>query len=221
MFTGDAPEMQEKSQANPTQAKDFASGFQDGLDLDLTEDSVKYKSIAEYNSAQQKLPESKRDNWIDAVVKKKGIELNEKYNGDKLKIGKALIEKFENYFSRMLYISLPIFAFFIWVLYRRNKNHYFVDHVIFSIHIYCAFYILLFVAQMITTVKDFFTDQPVGVIAFIVAFSLFFYLYISLKNHFNQSRSKTLLKFIILNLLTLFLMLSLMIVFFMFSLFSI
>ena len=221
MFTGEMPEKPEKIGANRTQAKDFASGFQEGLNIDLDEDTVKFKTIAEYNASQKKLPESKRDNWLDAVVKKKGIEINEKYKGDKLKIGKALIEKFEQYFSRMLYISLPIFAFFIWVLYRRNKNHYFVDHMIFSIHIYCAFYIILFLGQIITTIKDYFNAEPSGIIAFLVAFSLFFYLYKSLRNHFNQSRIKTLLKYVILNILTMFLMTILMVAFFMFSLFNI
>ena len=221
MFTGEVPEKPEKIGSNKTQAKDFASGFQEGLNIDLDEDTVKFKTIAEYNTAQQKLPESKRDNFLDAVIKKKGIEINEKYNGDKFKIGKALIEKFEHYFSRMLYISLPIFAFFIWVLYRRNKNHFFVDHMIFSIHIYCAFYIILFVGQMITTVKGYFSAEPSGIITFLIAFSLFFYLYKSLRNHFNQSRKKTLLKYVILNILTMFLMAILMITFFMFSLFNI
>ena len=221
MFTGEVPEKPVKIGSKTTQAKDFASGFQEGLNIDLDEDTVKFKTIAEYNASQQKLPDSKRDNWLDAVIKKKGIEINEKYNGDKFKIGKALIEKFEHYFSRMLYISLPIFAFFIWVLYRRNKNHYFVDHLIFSIHIYCAFYIILFVGQMITTVKGYFSAEPSGIIAFLVAFSLFFYLYKSLRNHFNQSRKKTLLKYIILNILTMFLMTILMVAFFMFSLFNI
>jgi len=154
-------------------------------------------------------------------VKKKGIELNEKYEGDKFKIGKALIEKFQHYFSRMLYISLPIFAFFLWVLYRRNKNHYFVDHLIFSIHLYCAYFIILFVVQLINLFTDLVFDKIFAPFSFITPFLLFFYLYKSLRNHFHQSRKKTLLKLFILNILTVFLMSVLMIVFFMFSLFNI
>jgi len=221
MFTGEAPVKPEGAGSKANTSKDFASGLQEGLELELDNDTVNYKTIAAYNAAQQKLPSSKKDNWLDAVIKKKGIELNEKYGGDNLKIGKALIEKFENYFSRMLYISLPIFAFFIWVLYRRNKNHFFVDHIIFSIHIYCAFYIILFITQIVSTVNDFLSDQLSGIIAFIVPLTLVFYLYKSLKNHFNQSRKKTLLKCLILILLTMFLMATLMVIFFMFSLFNI
>ena len=221
MFTGEAPIKPEGAGSQANTSKDFASGLQEGLELELDNDTVNYKTIAAYNAAQQKLPSSKKDNWLDAVIKKKGIELNEKYGGDNLKIGKALIEKFENYFSRMLYISLPIFAFFIWVLYRRNKNHFFVDHIIFSIHIYCAFYIILFITQIVSIVNDFFSDQLSLIIAFIVPLSLVFYLYKSLKNHFNQSRKKTLLKCLLLILLTMFLMATLMVIFFMFSLFNI
>jgi flagellar basal body-associated protein FliL len=221
MFTGEAPVKPESAGSKANTSKDFASGLQEGLELDIDNDTVNYKTIAAYNAAQQKLSSSKKDNWLDAELKKKGIELNEKYGGDNLKIGKALIEKFENYFSRMLYISLPIFAFFIWVLYRRNKNHFFVDHIIFSIHIYCAFYIILFITQIVSIVNDFFSDQLSGIIAFVVPLSLVFYLYKSLKNHFNQSRKKTLLKCLILILLTMFLMATLMVIFFMFSLFNI
>jgi hypothetical protein len=221
MFTGEVPDKPEDLQNQANAPKDFASGFNEGFNLDLNNDTVKYKTVKEYNAAQQKLPVSKRDNWLDAVVKKKGIEINEKYDGDKFKIGKAIIEKLEHYFSRMLYISLPIFAFFLWVLYRRNKNHYFVDHLIFSIHIYCAFYIILFVAKIITTIKDYFYKPPIDIISLLVSFTLFFYLYKSLRNHFNQSRGKTILKFFILNILTFFLMGALVIVFFMFSLFNI
>ncbi len=221
MFTGGVPDKPEALQNKPNAPKDLASGFNEGFNLNLNDDTVRYKTIKEYNAAQQKLPASKRDNWIDAVVKKKGIEINEKYDGDNFKIGKALIEKLEHYFSRMLYISLPIFAFFLWVLYRRNKNHYFVDHLIFSIHIYCAFYIILFVAKIVTTIKEYFYKPPIGIISFLFACILFFYLYKSLRNHFNQSRRKTILKFFILNILTFFLMGALVIVFFMFSLFNI
>jgi hypothetical protein len=221
IFTGDVSDQKEGlgKKANPQ--KDFVSGLNEGFKLELNDDSVNYKTITEYNTAQQKLPKSKRDNWVDAVVKMKGIELNEKYNGDKLKIGQALFEKLEHYFSRMLYISLPLFALFLWVLYRRNKNHFFVDHLIFSIHIYCAFFIILFAVKLINLFTEFAFKHTFSLVAVITPFLLFFYLYKSLRNHFGQSRFKTFVKFFILNILTVFLMGTLMIIFFMFSLFNI
>lgn len=221
IFTGDGTDKNEGLGKNANPQQDFVSGLNEGFRLELNNDSANYKSIAEYNAAQQKLPKSKRDNWLDAVVKKKGIELNQKFNGDKLKIGQALFEKLEHYFSRMLYISLPLFALFLWVLYRRNKNHFFVDHLIFSIHIYCAFYIILFVVKIINLFTEFAFHQTLSLVSAITPLLLFFYLYKSLRNHFGQSSIKTVVKFFILNILTVFLMGTLMVVFFMFSLFNI
>ena len=221
MFTGDVPERLEDIPANPTPKADFASGLSEGFKLNIGEDSVNFKTIAEYNAAQQKLPASKRANWIESSIEKKSIEINQKYNRDKFKIGKALLEQFEHYFSRMLYISLPIFALFLWVLYRRNKNHYFVDHLIFSIHIYCAFFIFLFSVKLINLISEFLLHQSFGIVVGITPFVLFFYLYKSLRNHFNQSRAKTVLKFFILNILTMLLMVVLMSAFILLSLFNI
>ena len=202
-------------------AKDIASGLNDGFELNLGNDSIKYKTVAAYDSAQKKLPKEKKDSWLETNLNKKQIELNAKYDNNKFKIGKALIEQFQHYFSRMLYISLPLFALFLWILYRRNKNHYFVDHLIFSIHIYCAFFIVLFLVKIINLVTDLTIHKTFDIIGATTPFILFFYLYKALKNHFNQSRSKTILKFFILSFLTLLLMSFLMLSFILLSLFNI
>ena len=221
IFTGEVPGEQDMASANGLPTKEIATGINNEINLEIGDDSIQYKTVSAYNAAQQKLPPAKRDEWLDALVKKKGIELNEKYKGDKFKIGKALVEKFEQYFSRMLYISLPIFAFFIWILYRRSKQYFFVDHIIFSIHIYCAFYIVLFSVKMVDTLFRYFKSNLPAFIPFLVAVTLVYYLYKSLRNHFNQPRFKTLLKSMILIILTLLLMGTLMFLFFMFSLFNI
>jgi hypothetical protein len=124
----------------------------------------------------------------------------------------------------MLYISLPLFALFLWVLYRRNKNHYFVDHLIFSIHIYCAFFIILFAVKLVNlfteSIESLLHQPPYTIAAYIAPILMFYYLYKALRNHFNQSRFKTVLKFIVLNFLTVILMAGLMLVFILLSLFN-
>ncbi len=223
MFNGEVPDkpipIDAKSAVMPP--KDIASGLNDGFNIHLGEDSTQYKSIEEYNIAQSKLPDNKKNNWLESSIQKKVIELNNKYNHDKFKVGKALIEQFEHYFSRMLYISLPLFALFLWILYRRNKNHYFVDQLIFSIHIYCAFFIILFAVKIINFLTEQIWHKSFWIISAVTPFILFFYLYKALRNHFCQSRSKTVLKFLILNVLTLILMSILMLSFILLSLFNI
>lgn len=184
-------------------------------------DTFNYKSIEAYEKAQSKLSPSNRDNWLEHKIALQQIYLNEKYKGDKFEIGKAIIEQFKHYFSRILYISLPIFAFFIWILYRSNKTHYFVDHLIFSIHIYCAFFIILFMVKIVDNIYEYLVHKPFTFMDIAVAFILFFYLYKSLRNHFKQSRFKTVIKFLILNTLTIFLMTFLVTSFILLSLFNI
>ena len=191
------------------------------FNINLENDTVQYKSLEAYDSAQARLVNSKKDNWLESAIVKKSIEINQKYKDDNYKIGKALMEQFQHYFSRMLYISLPLFALFLWVLYRRNKNHYFVDHLIFSIHIYCAFFIILFTLKILNLVSELVFHKTFDLFAAITPLVLFFYLYKALRNHFGQSRAKTILKFTILNFLTVTLMGALMLAFILLSLFNI
>jgi hypothetical protein len=204
----------------PKQQLDSALKAADEFKLQVGSDSVNYKSANAYDSAQNKLPVVKRDNWLEAKLVKQGILLNEKYKGDKFEVGKAIIEKFQHYFSRILYISLPIFAFFVWLLYRRNKTHYFVDHLIFSIHIYCAFFIIMFFVKVIDAIYEFWLHKPFTILDITAAVLLLFYLYKSLRNHFGQSRPKTIAKFFILNFLTSIMMSILMIAFLLLSFFN-
>jgi len=195
---------------------------EDRLNLQIGSDTISYKTLGAYDSAQLKLLSSKKDNWFESALIKKSIELNNKYNNDVFKIEEAIFKQFEHYFSRMLYISLPLFALFLWALYRRNKNHYFVDHLIFSIHIYCAFFIILFALKLVDLSTEFiFKRPPFGAAAIITSILMFYYLYKALSNHFNQSRVKTIIKFIILNFLTIILMGLLMTSFILLSLFNI
>ena len=210
-----------KTDLKKTDAKNVEVKKEGGLNFQIGNDAIPYKTIGAYDSAQSKLPDTKKDSWIESSLVKKTIELNDKFKDDKFKFGEALMEQFQHYFSRMLYISLPLFALFLWILYRRNKNHYFVDHLIFSIHIYCAFFIILFALKLVDLSTEFiFKRPPFGAAAIITSILMFYYLYKALRNHFNQSRFKTVLKFIILNFLTAILMAGLMLVFILLSLFN-
>jgi hypothetical protein len=223
VFSGELPDKSAQNQPAPIGApkKDIAKDLGEELRFDFGNDTTRYATVEAYEKAQSLLPIEKKDNWLERALEKKSIQLNQKYAGDKFEIGKALIEQFRHYFSRMLYISLPVFAFFIWILYRRNKNHYFVDHIIFSIHIYCAYFIILFVVKNIELVYENLMHTPFTVLDIFVALLLPYYLYKSLRNHFHQSRAKTLVKFSILTTLTMVLMGVLMFSFFLLSFFNI
>ena len=110
-----------KTDLKKTDAKNVEVKKEGGLNFQIGNDTIPYKTIGAYDSAQSKLPDTKKDSWFESSLVKKTIELNDKFKDDKFKFGEALMEQFEHYFSRMLYISLPMFALFLWILYRRNK----------------------------------------------------------------------------------------------------
>lgn len=221
-FNSTQPPAEMKGVANSSiKAPSPANLPKNNIVFNMDDDTIQYKSVAEYEMAQSQLSNAKQDNWLTSEIIKKSIQINEKYENDNYKIGEAIIENFQHYFSRMLYISLPMFAFFLWVLYRRNKNHFFVDHLIFSIHIYCAFFIILFLVKLINGFTNLVFDKTFVLFTVLTPLVLFFYLYKALRNHFNQSRWKTIFKFMVLNFLTTVLMAILMFGFILLSLFNI
>jgi hypothetical protein len=179
-----------------------------------------YGTIAAYDSAQSKLPKQKKDKWLTSKLIKQQILINNKYGNDQNKILDAVLENFKHNFSKILYLSLPIFAFFLWVLYKSNKSYYFADHMIFSIHLYCAYFIIIFIFTLLEIIVKFFTPST-GILDFIYFVSLLFYFYKAVRNYYGQSRKKTLLKFFVINILNTFSFMFLFVVLILLSLFTI
>lgn len=179
-----------------------------------------YGTIGAYDSAQSKLPKQKKDKWLTSKLIKQQILINNKYGNDQNKILDAVLENFKHNFSKILYLSLPIFAFFLWVLYKSNKSYYFADHMIFSIHLYCAYFIIIFIFTLLEIIVKFFTPST-GILDFIYFVSLLFYFYKAVRNYYGQSRKKTLLKFFLINVLNTFSFMFLFVVLILLSLFTI
>ena len=178
-----------------------------------------YGTLAAYDSAQSKLPKQKKDNWLTSKLIKQQIIINNKFGNEQNKILAALIDNFKHNFSKILYLSLPIFAFFLWILYKRNRSYYFADHMIFSIHLYCAYFIIIFIFTLLDLVVKFFTPST-GILEFFFFSSLLLYFYKAIRNFYGQSRKKTILKFILINILNLFSFMFLFLVLILLSLFT-
>ncbi|MCG9970041.1 DUF3667 domain-containing protein [Christiangramia crocea] len=105
---------------------------------------------------------------------------------------------FINYFISKLpfiiFFYLPVFALFIWLLYlRRNFNY--MEHLIFAFHTQTMFFFLYGFALLLE-------EFIAGNWAFTGAnFIFLFYLYKGMRNFYGQGRVKTILKFILLNLI--------------------
>jgi hypothetical protein len=161
-----------------------------------------YHTVEGYDSAQQKLPEDFRDGWFKRALVHKLIHLQDEYRTDKKAFKEHLKENILHSFPKILFITLPLFALILNILYfRHKKQYYYVDHGIFTIHVYCATFILLLMAILVNKLGDMTGLGWVQVISIIIQLGIWFYiliyLYKAMRGFYHQGRFKTFVKYFI------------------------
>jgi len=94
----------------------------------------------------------------------------------------------------IIFFYLPVFALFIWLLYLRRSFNY-MEHLVFAFHVQTTLFVFYIIGYSI----DYFFNSEWGLSLANTGF--LFYLYKSLRNFYGQSRVKTILKFILLNII--------------------
>ena len=157
-----------------------------------------FPTVAAYDSAQQKLPVTNRDHWLRRRIKLKTIELNERYKNEKGNLFRELISNYIHNCPKILFISLPIFALLLKLLYIRRKQFYYVDHGIFSIHLYIFSFLILLVLFGIGELKTYTGWSWLNwLTAAMIIYSLIYY-YKAMRRFYGQRRAKTVIKYILL-----------------------
>ncbi len=178
---------------------------------------AKYRSFFAYDSVENTLPPNKKDGWIVRRLVKKQIEIDEKYKENPKEALKKLIESLLHRLPYMLFISLPLFAFILKLVYIRRKQFYFADHAVFTIHLYVFTFILLMVVFGLGKLQDATGWGLINLLLFILFLFLFFYLYKAMRKFYGQKRGKTFLKFLFVGILSLIMMAILFAMFMFFS----
>lgn len=159
-----------------------------------------YRSIAEYDSLEKALPVSKRDGWLKRRVTKKVIAVNNKYRGNSQEALDKLGESILHRLPYMLFVSLPLFALILRLVYIRRKwrrQFYIADHGVFTIHLYVFSFILLLLVFALGALQDATHWKFIDWFIFILLMLLFFYLYKAMRNFYGQRRLKTFFKFLL------------------------
>ena len=193
----------------------------EGVNVSFGNDVDDYKSVEQYDSVQKSLPEGKKDNWFKKMFTRRGVAINVKYHGDQSKIGVSLWDKFIHSFPYLLFVSLPLYALFLKLLYIRRKQFFYADHGVFLIHLYVFTFILLLVYFCIDKIADITEWRWLGIIQGILMLMGMVYAIRAMKYFYEQRWGKTILKFIIFNILCLVAVLVLFTVFFVFSFYQV
>ena len=200
-----------------TTAKDKLKSQQDNFSLFTSDTDPNYHSLAEYDSLQGKLPASKKDNFIRRRFARQNLYLRDKYNNDSNAIWKAILNKFKHLFPQMFFVSLPLFALLLQLLYVRKKSFYYVNHVVFSIHLYCGTFIVILLAMLLSYLTGLAGLEIEDWVGLVFTLAVFFYWYKSMRNFYEQRRGKTILKYILLLILAIFVWAFIFVIFFIFS----
>ena len=178
---------------------------------------MEYASVEAYDAIQAELPEGRKDGVLNHLVKRKLIYFEEKSNSESITLIRTILERFLHYFPQIFFISLPLFALILKLLYVRKKQFLYVDHAIFAIHLYCASFIIILVRYTISAINEPLDWMPLNILSFLVVLSAFFYEYKAMRNFYLQGRFKTILKWMLLNTLAFLMIAILMGGFFVFS----
>lgn len=191
--------------------------------ISITGDDYEFKDKAEYDTYQDSLPKQKRDGYIKRTYVHRMIALHKKYDTPEggSEILHDLLERFLHSLPYLLFISLPLYALFLKLLYVSNKKFYFADHGIFLVYLYIFTFIFLLVFFTLSRISGFSGFSWLSYIMILMFLGGVYYAYKSMRNFYEQGRWKTIAKFIIFNILTSISLLLLFLGFFIFSAFVI
>lgn len=175
---------------------------------------LNYQSVEAYRRMQAALPKDKKNSWIEKAFITKIIAASEtgKLKGERAFLSSFLYNLFHS-FPKMLFTSLPLFALFLGWLYGRRKDLAYSDHAIFTIHTYCATFIFLLGTFALNSLQEATGWGIIGFVQVVASFAIWLYLYKGMRHFYGESRSKTLVKFFLLNILSFFMMTLLLVIF--------
>lgn len=104
-----------------------------------------------------------------------------------MKDGKGLFHFFIGKLPIFIFIMMPFLALILKVLYARRKNHYFVEHLVFSFHTHTFLFIT-------TLALVLFGKYMHGLVIALFIVSIFFYFYLAMCRFYEQHFLKTFLK---------------------------
>ena len=166
----------------------------------------RYKSAEAYDSTERSLPDSLRDGWFTRTLTRKLVIAEGEFRADKKRYIERFGENMLHSIPKILFVSLPFFALILNVLYfRRKKTYYYVSHGIFTIHLYCATFILsmaiILLNKLYDSVSYGWLHFIIGLVIFLIVLYLMIYLYKAMRGFYGQGRAKTMVKYLMTCLL--------------------
>ncbi len=153
--------------------------------------NTKFKNVESYLNFQDSIPNVQRDGFFKKYMLVREFKIKLFFEENKKKAMWMLLDQFIHSFPTLLFISLPLLALVLQLLFFRRKKMGYAVHGIFLLHLYVfTFLALLF---YFTVVKIFSLtpfDVP-GLFAPFIFLGVLFYGYKAFRNFYILRRAKT------------------------------
>lgn len=169
---------------------------------------------AYYDSIIKIHPDTVKYNWFEKYMLRRSVTTYEFYDNDPYNFMPKIVDGFRHSVSKIVFISLPIFATLLFFIYlRRRKNYYYVAHAIFSLHYYVVMFLIISASIGLDLLFEKWKHGDYAT-ASVLFGGLLIYLYIAMLRFYKQGWFKTLLKTLFLSIITSFFVLLLAIILF-------
>jgi hypothetical protein len=180
-----------------------------------------FKSVESYVHFQDSIPKAQRDGYFKRFIQVRGIKIKQYFDEYKDKAFLKIFDQFIHSFTAIMFISLPLIAMILSMLFYRRKDHSYVGNGIFLLHLYVFTFFFTFLILLISNLTKSFNNSFFEILNFIIFLLIIFYGYKSMKNYFNLTSKKALFKYTIFLFLSSFTMACLFILNFIITLFKI
>lgn len=150
-------------------------------------------TLHEYDSTQKHLPKEKRDGAFSHHYKRKILTARAAWRENPKEMQHRFVADFFHSLPYTLFLSLPLIALLLKLLYIRRKQFYYVSHAIFTVN----FYIFVFITLLLVFTLER-CGTPGEFVAFALYCGLYVYLFLAMKRFYKQGGFKTFIKFILL-----------------------
>jgi hypothetical protein len=150
------------------------------------------QSYEDYLKQQSKLTADERDNFIERYAVKKNIEWKKQGKSGR-EIKEVFFESFKHNIPKLMFVLLPFFALMFRLAFYKNRK-YFVEHLIFTIHLHCFLFSLLAINILTNFILPETWSGVRGWITFATTVAITLYIYRSLKTVYKRSRFRTITK---------------------------
>ncbi|MBL7766955.1 MAG: DUF3667 domain-containing protein [Chitinophagaceae bacterium] len=130
-------------------------------------------------------------------------EIDEKYFGDYSKLKILFVEKIMNLLPKVVFGTIPIYAFLLFISCIRRKENYFVNHFIFAMHLYSFLFLLYIFTTLFQDIcgwfDNAFTDGLSSAIFWLSTGYFLIYIGIAMQKFIPSGIGKLILRYLIVH----------------------